>query len=85
MDPNPPPTSREITRILAGSVPNVPSMSAASWVVPAGMLTGGGQYQWRQRGFDGAVYGPWTSTYVRFTVDTTLPATAMADSERNPH
>ena len=68
------------TLVTSGSVPDVASMSAASWVVPAGVLTGGGQYQWRQRAFDGTAYGPWTSTFVRFTVDTTLPATPTVSS-----
>lgn len=46
------------TPIATGQVPGIAQNARASWTVPAGLLVNGGQYQWRERAFDGALFSP---------------------------
>jgi hypothetical protein len=59
-------------RSAAGSVSNVPSGTTASWVVTSVLAEG--DYEYRVRAWDGRLFGPWSSGWAQFTVDTHAPA-----------
>lgn len=59
------------SRVSAGSSAFVASGTTAAWASPA---LGDGDYEYRVRAFDGTLYGPWSSGWVTFTVDTISPA-----------
>ncbi|HEY2041211.1 MAG TPA: DNRLRE domain-containing protein [Jatrophihabitans sp.] len=53
--------------------------AVTSWLVPASppvgqhALVNGGQYEYRVRAYDGTDYGPWSSGWAQFSVDTSAP------------
>jgi RHS repeat-associated protein len=60
---------------LIGSLTQGPAASG-SWqavTVPAGAFGEGGTYSWRVQGYDGSVWGPWSS-WCEFRVDTIAPS-----------
>jgi RHS repeat-associated protein len=59
----------------AQPTPGTASGQMQGTTVPSGAFSNGGSYSWKVRGFDGTVWGPW-STSCEFTVDTTVPTTA---------
>ena len=68
-----------VTRVTYGSVTGT-SATRAAWTVPTGQLANGSTYEYRARGYDGTDYGPWTTGWSTFTVDTTAPATPTISS-----
>jgi RHS repeat-associated protein len=61
------------TRVTFGSSAFIASGAIASWTVPAGNLVDGSTYEYRVRAFDGTDYGPWSSGFIDWVVDTTAP------------
>jgi hypothetical protein len=59
-------------RASAGSVSNVPSGSQAAWAVST--VLPDGDYEYRVRAYDGRLFGPWSSGWAQFVVDTHAPA-----------
>lgn len=74
------PTARIQAYLGTGVVQNTLSHWNVSATPPAGQsaLHTGGQYEYRVRAYDGTDYGPWSSGWVQFTVDTTGPAAPTA-------
>ncbi|GAA2617539.1 hypothetical protein GCM10010436_21270 [Paractinoplanes durhamensis] len=67
-----------VAGVKIGSAQPQPANASGSLfgtVVPAGAFSNGTSYSWKARGFDGTVWGPWSSA-CEFTVDTTIPAAA---------
>jgi hypothetical protein len=60
------------TRTAAGSVSGVASGNTATWTVNKTLPEG--DYEYRVRATDGLLFGPWSSGWIIFTVDTTAPA-----------
>ena len=63
----------------AQPTPGLASGQLFGTTVPAGQLTNGSSYAWKVRGYDGTVWGPWSTT-CEFTVDTTAPSAAPSVS-----
>jgi RHS repeat-associated protein len=68
------------TLVTSGSVPNAQPGSRVQWRVPAGALSAGSTYEYRVRAYDGALYSSWSSGWVVFTPDTTLPTAPALSS-----
>jgi len=69
------------TRVTYGSSASTASGATAAWIVPAGALANGSTYEYRVRAFDGTDYGPWSSGWAIWVVDTTAPnAPSVASS-----
>lgn len=61
------------TRVSFGSSAFIGSGATAAWTVPAGALVNGSTYEYRVRAFDGTDYGPWSTGWAIWVVDTTAP------------
>jgi len=61
------------TLVASGSSPSIASTVSAAWAVPAGNLVNGSTYEYRVRAFDGTDYGPWSTDWATWVVDTTAP------------
>ena len=59
------------TRVAYGST-TAAQDTDTSWTVTPALAAG--DYEYRVRGWDGTVYGPWAVGWVQFTVDTTAPS-----------
>jgi hypothetical protein len=60
------------TRTAYGSVSGVASGHTATWTTNQTLPEG--DYEYRVRAYDGLLYGPWSSGWIIFTVDTAIPA-----------
>jgi YD repeat-containing protein len=72
------------TRVANGSSAFLSSGATATWTVPSGKLANGSTYEYRVRAFDGTDFGPWSSGWVVFTVDTSAPAAPVVSSTSWP-
>jgi RHS repeat-associated protein len=72
------------TRTTYGSVSGVSSGATATWTVPAAKLVNGSTYEYRVRAFDGTDYGPWSTGWTVFTVDTSAPVAPVISSTTHP-
>jgi hypothetical protein len=72
--------------VWSGTSVGVPSGSAegADVIAAAGVLAHGGTYQWRVRGYDGALYSKSWASWCDFSVDTVKPATPGVTSAAYP-
>jgi len=75
-------TPGSATRSAYGSVSNKASGTQGAWTVTPSL--GDGKYSYRVRAYDGAAYGLWSSGWVQFTVDATLPAAPTVTSSSHP-
>ncbi|MGH3655296.1 MAG: DNRLRE domain-containing protein [Micromonosporaceae bacterium] len=70
--------------LWSGSKSNVQQGTATSITVPAGVLSGFGDFQWRARGFDGSLFSKNWSAWQRFRLNTGKPAAPTVDCPDYP-
>jgi RHS repeat-associated protein len=73
-----------LTAQYSDAVTVLPAGSTTSWTVPAGLLSDGGSYQWKARGWDGALDSKSYSATCEFTVDITAPSATSVSSAQFP-
>jgi len=73
------PTPGTTPLTASGSVANAPSGQRVGWKVTT-PLGDGQTYSYRVRAYDGTDYGPWSTGWASFTVDTVAPAAPTASS-----